>query len=312
MPAPLKWKTKILLFKTDVTYGTDPVPTVGANAILATEVVLTPMEGSDVSRDLELPYLGAQSTIPAELMAKLAFKVELAPSGTAGTAPSWGPLLKACAMAQTVAAAVSVTYNPITDNHESGTFYFWIDTTRYVLLGARGNAKIMFGAQGIPYLMFEFTGLFTQPAETVRGTPVLTAFQKPQLATKANTPTFTLNAVAFVLRELTLDLGNQIEPRFLIGSEGILITDKAETLEVTVEAQPLSAFNPFALAAAQTAVPLVLTHGVGAGKIATLNAPAAQMQRPQGLTNAQNIKEWPLRMVPLPTAGNDQFTLVLT
>ena len=146
--------------------------------------------------------------------------------------------------AQTVSAAVSVTYNPITDNHESGTFYVWIETTRYMLPGARGNCKIMFGAQGIPCLMLEFTGLFTQPAETARGIPTLNLFQKPQLATKANTPTFTLNAVAFVLRELTLDLGNQIEPRFLIGSEGILITDKAETLEVTVEAQPLSAFNP--------------------------------------------------------------------
>ena len=160
--------------------------------------------------------------------------------------------------------------------------------------------------------MLEFTSLFVQPAETARGTPVLTAFQRPQLATRANTPTFTLNAVAFVLRELSLDLGNQIEPRFLIGTEEILITDKAETVEATVEAQPLSAFNPFALAAAQTAVPLVLVHGVGAGRIATLTVPAAQMQRPQGLSNAQNIKEWPLRMVPLPTTGNDQFTLLLT
>ena len=312
MPAPMKWRTKILLAKIETTYGTDPAPTAAANAILATEVVLTPMEGSDASRDLELPYLGAQATIPAELQAKLAFKVEMAPSGTAGTVPAWGPLLRACAMAQTVSAAVSVTYNPITDTHESVGIYFWIDTTRYVLLGARGNCKLMISAQGIPYLMFEFTGLFAQPAETARVAPVLTAFQKPQLATKANTPTFTLNAVAFVLRELTLDLGNQIEPRFLIGSEGILITDKAETIEATVEAQPLTAFNPFALAAAQTTVPLVMVHGVGAGKITTLNVLNAQMQRPQGLSNAQNIKEWPLRMVPLPTAGNDQFTLVLT
>lgn len=312
MPAPMKWRTKILLAKIETTYGTDAAPTAALNAILATEVVYTPMEGSDVSRDLEQPYLGAQGTIPAELQAKLSFKVEMAPSGTAGTAPAWGPLLRACAMAQTIAAGVSVTYNPITDTHESLTIHFWVDTTRYVMLGARGTAKLMVSAQGIPYLMFEFTSLYVQPAETARVNPVLTAFQKPQVASKANTPVFNINSVAFVLRELTLDLGNQIEPRFLIGSEGILITDKAETVEATVEAQPLSAFNPFALAAAQTAVPLVLTHGVGAGKITTLNVPNAQMQRPQGLSNAQNIKEWPLRMVPLPTSGNDQFTLVLT
>ena len=183
MPAPMKWRTKILLAKIETTYGTDAAPTAALNAILATNVVYTPMEGSDVSRDLEQPYLGAQGTIPAELQAKLAFDVELSPSGTAGTAPAWGPLLRACAMAQTISAAVSVTYNPITDSHESLTVYFWIDTTRYVMLGARGNAKLMISAQGIPYIKYEFTSLYVQPAETARVIPVLTAFQKPQLAT---------------------------------------------------------------------------------------------------------------------------------
>ena len=84
------------------------------------------------------------------------------------------------------------------------------------------------------------------------------------------------------------------------------------TVEATVEATQLSAFNPFALAAAQTAIEVELVHGAAAGSIATLNIPAAQMQRPQGLESAQNIKEWPLRLVPLPTAGDDQWTLELT
>ena len=53
-------------------------------------------------------------------------------------------------------------------------------------------------------------------------------------------------------------------------------------------------------------------HGTTAGKIVTITAPAAQMQRPQGVTEAQKIIEWPLRLKPLPTAGNDQFTLTLT
>ena len=52
-------------------------------------------------------------------------------------------------------------------------------------------------------------------------------------------------------------------------------------------------------------------HGTTAGSIATLNVPAAQMQRPAGLENAQKIVEWPLRMAALPVDGNDQWTLVL-
>lgn len=312
MPQPLLWRSKILLFKTDVTYGVDPVPTAALNAFLATDVKLQPMEGTDVSRDLDLAYLGAQGTIPNELHSKISFKVELAPSGTAGTAPGWGPLLRACGVAQVVSVGVSVTYNPITDSHEAGTFYIWIGTTRYSLRGSRGTAKFTVNAQGIPYIAFEFTGLFTQPSEQTRVSPVLTAFRKPLVVSTTNTPTFTLNAVAMVMRSFELDLKNKVENRFLVGAEAILITQREDMIKTVVEAQPLSAFNPFTLAAAQTTVPVSLVHGVGAGNISTLSVPAAQMQRPQGLENAQDIKEWPLSLMPLPTVGNDQWTLTLT
>lgn len=307
----LKWKNKILLAKLEASYGVDPVPT-AAEGILATGVTLTPMEGNDLGRDLDLPYFGAQPTIPVELHAKLAFKVELAGSGTAGTAPAWGPLLRACAMAETVDPGVSVVYNPITDAPESVAIYLWIDGTRYVLLGARGTCKLMIGAQQIPYLEFEFTGLFSIPTEAARVIPTLTGFKKPLAGTKANTPTFTLDGTSCVLRSFMLDLANQIEPRFLIGTEGILITDKLEAIEATIEALPLTTFDPYTLAAGQTTLAIALVHGTAAGNIAAIDVPAAQMQRPQGLSNAQNIVEWALRMVPQPVAGNDQFTLTLT
>ena len=313
MPAPLIWRSKILLFKIETTYGTDSVPTPAANAILATDVKLQPMEGTDVSRDLDLPYLGPQGTIPNELHAKISFKVELAPSGTAGTAPAWGPLLRACGCAQVINAGTNVIYNPITDSHEAGTFYIWIGTTRYVLLGSRGTAKFTVNAQGIPYIEFAFTGIYSQPAETARGNPTLTGFLKPRVVSSANTPTFTINAVAMVMRSFELDLGCKVENRFLVGAEAILITQREDMIKTQVEAQPLSAINPFALAAAQTAVAVNLVHGVGAGNISTLNAPSAQMQRPQGLENAQDIKEWPLSLQPLPSGtGNNQWTLTLT
>lgn len=312
MPAPLLWRSKILLAKIETTYGTDAVPVAATNGILATDVKLQPMEGTDVNRDLDLPYLGPQGTIPNELHAKLSFKVELAPSGTAGTVPGWGVLLRGCGVAQTINAGTNVVYNPVTDNHESLTFYLWIGSTRYVLRGARGTAKFTINAQGIPYIEFEFTGLFTQPSEQVRTLPTLTAFQKPRVASSTNTPTFTINAVPLVMRSFSLDLKNKVENRFLVGAEAILITQREDMIATQVEAQPLSAINPFTLAAAQTAVAVSLVHGTGAGNIATLDAPSAQMQRPQGLENAQDIKEWPLSLQPLPTVGNDQWTLTLT
>lgn len=312
MAAAKKWRKKIFLFKIETTYGVDSAPTPAANAILATDVKFQPMEGTDVNRALDLPYLGGQGTIPNELHAKFSFKVELAPSGTPGTAPAWGPLLRACACAQVINAGTSVVYNPITDNHESGTLKLYIDGILFQSLGVRGTAKFTINAQGIPYLEFEFTGLFVQPSDATTTTPTLTAFQKPRIVANVNTPTFTINSVAMVMRTFSLDLKNKVEPRFLVGKEEILITQREDMIATQVETLPLADFNPFTLAAAQTAVAVNLVHGTAAGHIATLAAPAAQMQRPNGIENSQDILETPLSLMPLPVSGNDQWTLTLT
>ncbi|WP_226779511.1 phage tail tube protein [Oceaniglobus trochenteri] len=308
---PIRAKTKILLFKIEDTYGTDPAP-LAVNGVLASSIELSPMEGEDIDRDLELPHLGNTGTIPTGLHARMTFKVELAGSGEAGTAPAWGPLLRACAVAETIVDDTSVSYAPRTDGHESATIYFQMEGTRYVLRGARGTCKIELSVQTIPYLTFTFTGLFTEPAEENRIEPDLSSFQKPLAFEDRNSPTFTLDAIDMVARSCALDLGNQVETRFLINSESVLIPDRAETLEVTVEALPLNIFDPYARALAQDDVALVLTHGKTAGNIATLSVPKAQMQRPQGLEMPQNLLEWPLRLSPLPVARDDQWTLTLT
>ncbi len=312
MDAPIKWRDKVLLVEIETAYGVDPTPTGAANAILATNVVLTPMAGNDVSRNLEMPWLGAQSTIASELHATLKFNVEMVPSGTLGVAPAWGPLLRACAIAETIEAGTSVAYNPISDNHESATVYLWIGNTLFKSSGVRGTADIMMTAQGIPYLEFTLTGLFTPPSEVARAVPALAAFKKPLLATSKNTPTFTMNAIPFVMRSFKLDFANSVQNFFLIGDESVEITDRADVIDTTVRAVPLSTFDPFDLAANQATVALQLVHGTVAGLKTTIDVPTAEMQRTQSLTNTNGVMEWPLRLVPLPTVGNDQWTITLT
>jgi len=282
----IKWNNKILLAKIEATYGVDAVP-IAENGVLATNVSFSPMEGQDVDRELELPYLAAGGTIPADLHGKMSFNVELAPSGTTGVAPAWGPLLRACACAQTIVVATSVTYNPVTDDHESVSIHFFIGSTRFVLLGTRGTVTMEFSASGIPYLRFELTGLFRKPTEVTRPGTDLTAFRKPQLVNMANTPVFTIGGTALIMRRCMLNLANQVEPRFLVGDESILITDRSDVLEATVVAVPLSTLDPYAIALADATVAVELVHGTGAGKIATLGVPRAQMQRAQGLENAR-------------------------
>lgn len=308
----LYWRDKTLLAKIETVYGTDPVPTGAANAMLVKEITLSPMEGTDVSRELELPAMGAQPTIAAELHATLKFMVELQASGSLGVAPAWGPLMRACAFAQTIVAATSVTYNPITNGQESLTLYLNVGGTVFNLRGARGDVTLMLDAQGIPNLEFTFTGLWVAPAAQARPTPVYTGFIDPTVATTANTPIFTLDAFSPKVRSFKLAAGNQVERRFLIGSEEILITDHAEQVEFQIEAEALATWNPFSLALSGTPVVLAMRHGTVAGRRCTVNVPRMQIQRPQSLAVQQNVVEWALRGVPLQNAGNDQWTLVLT
>lgn len=312
MTAPIRWRDKLMLFKLEDTYGTDPTPTGAANAILPVEVQLSPMQGTDSDRETETPYLGNQGGFLADLHRTLSFKMELEASGTAGTAPAWGPLLRACGVAETIVAATSVSYTPVSDDHEAGTFYLWVGNTLFTLTGARGTAKFQVAASGVPYIEFSFTGLYAPATATAQATPDFSAFLKPKVASKAHTPTFTIDGDPFVLRSFELDLGNQVEPRFLIGEEEILIVDRSEQMKAMVKAVPLGTFNPFALAEAQTEVPVQIVHGTAAGKITTIDVPTAQVLRVDGLENAQGIVEWPLRFAPIAQSGDDQFTITLT
>lgn len=308
----IRWKSKIILFKPEDTYGVDPIPTAAANAILMTNVSYSPMEGDDVSRDLEFPYLAAQGKIPVGLRVRLRGNVELQGSGTVGVAPAWGPLMRALGVAETITPATSVTYTPVTDDQESGTLWFWVGGTRQIVTGVRGTATLAFTAQGIPYLQLDMMGLYAEPAEVARVSPTLTGFQKPSVVTKANTPTFTINAVPLVMRSFSLNLNNTLTPRLLVGAEEIIITDRQESATARVEAVPVSTLNPFALAADETPVAVSLVHGTTAGKIITLSMSTSEIGRMPDYQNQDNILEWNLPLTPLPANGNDQWSLTLT
>lgn len=308
----LYFRKKVLLAKIETTYGTDPTPTGSANAILASEIRIQPMQGADADRGHDTPYLGANATIPYDLHAVISFKVELEPSGTAGTAPGWGPLLRGCGCAETVNAGTSVVYNPISDSFESLTIYLHIDGHLFTLTGARGNCDIVVNASAIPQLEFTFTGLWTKPAAGTLPTPTYTAFKKPLVASNVATPTMTIDEEDMVMRNFKLAMGNQVEGRFLVGAEEIVIVDRSDMIETQVEAVAVATLDPWALARDQTAFAVALTHGAAAGRTAALAAPTCQMQRPGDPTEAQGIMEWPLNIVPLPASGNDQWTLTLT
>lgn len=310
----IRWKSKIFLFKMEEAYGVDSNPTGEANAILLSDVQLQPMEGEEVARAIERPYLGAQETYKVALRSVLSGSIELVGSGETGVAPAWGPLMRACAWAEVVTpddepGDGKVEYKRVSDEHESGVGYFWIGNTLHKFVGTRGDATIGINAQGIPVVRFTLTGIWVQPLEAARLVPALGAFMKPTVATHANTPVFTVGGVSLKMRSFSLACGNDVQPRMLVGGEEILIVDISEQIATTVEAVPLTTFNPFARAVGLTPTAVALTHGVTPGRRVSIAVPAGSVERLTGYENQQNVLEWPLRITPQPVTGDDQLTI---
>lgn len=101
---PLLQRKRILTAAIETTYGTDAVPN-GSNAILVRNLTVTPQESDLADRDLVRPYLGRSEQLPAAQRVRVECEVEIAGAGTAGTAPGYGALLRACGLSQTLLAA---------------------------------------------------------------------------------------------------------------------------------------------------------------------------------------------------------------
>ena len=101
---PLLSRKRLILCKSEVTYGVDITPA-GTDALLVRSLDVTPIEADVVSRDLIRNYMGNSDQLLAQTRVSISFEVEMAGSGAAATAPRFSSLLKACGMAETITSA---------------------------------------------------------------------------------------------------------------------------------------------------------------------------------------------------------------
>ena len=87
-------RKKFLIAKIESTYGTDPNPVGGADAVQVTNVEVTPIESDNVQAAAYQGFIGnsTRGTLVANKRVAITFDVELGGSGAAGTAPAFGPL----------------------------------------------------------------------------------------------------------------------------------------------------------------------------------------------------------------------------
>ena len=301
-----------VLAKIEATPGTDAVPTAAANGIQFKNVTFTPMDGEEVPRDLILPYLGNQGVDLSGFYGKIEAEIEMAGSGTAGTPPAWGVIARACGRAEVITAGSKVEYFPISDGEESVSIYWNQDGVRHVLLYAKGNLGGMLPAKKSPTFKVSLVGLLGTISDVALPAPVLTAFKRPVLVTKANTSISIhgVSSTASPLESFTFDDGTKVEPRFLIGAESVEITERSSTATAIVEAKPLATVDWFSKAKARDRGEVVVTHGTVAGNIIEMKGPAVEIGKPsQGQT--QGILNYTLPLALCPNAGNDEWVITV-
>jgi hypothetical protein len=164
-----------ILAKIETTSGTDSVPTGGANAMLVSNVKITPINITMVNRDVIRNYFGGSEQLPGAIYKSVSFDVEAVGSGTAGTAPAWGALLRACCFSETVTASTRVDYLPITNSQESASIYVYDSGVLHKFVYAKGGVDFGFELNTIPKASFNFIAVDAGESAATPGTTSFSA-----------------------------------------------------------------------------------------------------------------------------------------
>lgn len=309
-----------ILAKIETTYGTDAVPSGAVNAMLVSNQNVNQLNAQNVDRALVRPYLGASEQLVGTKYVELSFDVELQGSGTAGTAPAYGPLLRAAGMAEVVSAGSRVEYTPISTSFESATIYYYDSGVVHKLLGARGDAEFKLNVGGKPIMSFSFKGLYGGISAGVTPALTISNFKTPAVVTDTNTADILLGCTyatgslsggtAYPSKGLSAKLGNSVDFIALVGGESIDITDRQATAALSLDLAAAQEVTVMDDILNNVATSIGLTHGLTAGYKVTLFAPSVQLINPKK-EDQSGRRLIGLEGRLLPVSGNDELRLVV-
>jgi hypothetical protein len=310
-----------ILAKLHATYTTDPVPTGAANAMLVSNVNLDPLNAQNVDRDLIRPWLGLSEQLVGTSYKSASYDIELAGAGAAGTAPAYGPLLRACGLAEAISVGNRVEYTPISTAFEAIAQYVYDDGVLHKLLGCRGNMQLKIPLGERPEFSFSFIGLDGGETANTPSGVVYTPFQRPVIPTDTNTLDVTLGGT-YATGAVTggtpysgiglpmADLGNQAAYTPLLGGDEVDIPQRGVTGQLQLDVTAAQEVALMAQIRSNTLTSLSIQHGTVAGNILLLFFPAVQLLNPKRV-DRNGRKQMGIDFRSPPLAGNDEFRLIV-
>ncbi|HBE44274.1 MAG TPA: hypothetical protein DDW17_02165 [Deltaproteobacteria bacterium] len=256
--------------------------------------------------------LSPWAPIPGARSAKMEFDVELKGSGTKGTAPALGALLKACGFGETVSANTSVTYKPASTSISSITIASYEDGIMKKIWGARGNVslKLEDGAPG--WLHFEFTGADFSVTDVTMLADVTYESTKPIAFLAA---TLTIDSYSALIGALEINMNNAVALRKDINSasgyKSAVITNRKPSMTIDPEAVLVATYDFYGKLRSGNEGALSLALTGSAGNVCTITAPKVQYT-----AISDDVKEG-LRNLGITcqlnrNAGDDELSIVFT
>lgn len=306
--AELLSRKRLVLAKIEPVYGTDSAPVAATNAILVRSVTFKPLVANEVERQLLRSYFGANQKLMASTYGQCDIEVELAGSGTAGTPPKWGPLIRGCGYQETITAGVSTLYAPVTNSPEAITIHGNHDGVLHKFTGVRGSPDFSLANDQIGTIKFSYTGLFSPVVDSPISDGVYTGWTQPVLVSPANTSVSLHGTTIAALSELTIQGGNDVKYRSK--SNRVLIMDRKVAGSITFDAHLMAVKNWFDAARNGTLGAIAVAHGTAPGNIVEFAGPAVGLSGPE-YGDDDGVTTLKLSTTFNPVAGNDELTITV-
>lgn len=311
-------RKSLILVKIEATYGVDPTPAPATDAILCGAVGYEIL-GRSLERDVVLPYFGKLSPANVGEAIKLTIPLEIrGAGGAADVIPRIGRLFRACNLAETVNAGVSVVYAPTsTEDGESVTVYWYADGILHKALGCVGSPKLSGKSGDYGKLALELTGIYAGTHASDAATPAAT-FGDAAIPPRFLSALFSINAYAGAIENFEVDLGNEIGKRVDANSASGILRYFVNDRNVKGSCDPrvvlLATYNPWTAWDASTSGAITARFGSAVGNKVVVNMPNCTLTDAPKYGGREKERIYQLAFGAYPTlaAGNNELTITFS
>lgn len=279
MAAPFLNRKSVVLAKVETTYGTDPTPVVGTNAILSTVPQIS-LDNAILERTVTVGTLSPTQPVIGRKLWGATFGVELKSqsgilAGSSSAPLELDPILRMAGFQATYTAETTlgandgyVTYNPRSDSIESATMYLFPGKEmRHKMTGAYANLNFDIAAGQYAMINVDAKGIYNEPTDTAATTPTY-ATAVPQMVESIS---LAFGAVTSqVVRNLSINMNNEIPERADVNSaegfKGLRIAARKPEVTFRIEKMLAATWNIYNALDSGTTYSTTFTIGSVAGK----------------------------------------------